>query len=329
MDREYPAWSMEEEREGVCPAAHVEAEGSASAASERESSQPAQQQKQHTRPAGAPEIPLPEMSAGLEADDSTPPADSESDLLETEENTPILEVAEVAEVAETAETTAAYGNDDDAGDGAPDDALLEASAGRSTPLVQKGEEAHASGACRPCVFALKGTCRFSEEECQYCHAAGHVKFMRPSKRRRDRRKQLFSSVASSSTEAVTVAGSTMDLVNNLVGDLPAAITTAAAAATEWLDPTGAGRLAADFWFQAWDSGYGAVGADVPFEAASLGATDADGLFRPRCFASRAYSLFPDANRQDYGFHESGACESGPCASGPCAPPPDLVPATCL
>lgn len=52
----------------------------------------------------------------------------------------------------------------------------------------KGLELHLANACRPCVFAAKGSCRFSEERCEYCHLQGHTLRQRPSKETRDRRR---------------------------------------------------------------------------------------------------------------------------------------------
>lgn len=52
--------------------------------------------------------------------------------------------------------------------------------------VHKGEEAHEQGACKPCIFALRGTCHFTQDVCRYCHANGHVKRLRPSKRQRQK-----------------------------------------------------------------------------------------------------------------------------------------------
>ena len=48
----------------------------------------------------------------------------------------------------------------------------------------KGESVHAAGACCPCVFALRGICRNTEEMCTYCHVSSHQKTKRA--RLRDR-----------------------------------------------------------------------------------------------------------------------------------------------
>lgn len=37
----------------------------------------------------------------------------------------------------------------------------------------KGEAVHAQGACRPCVFAMRGTCKNTPEMCRFCHLDGH------------------------------------------------------------------------------------------------------------------------------------------------------------
>mmetsp|Transcript_87003 Transcript_87003/g.218996 ORF Transcript_87003/g.218996 Transcript_87003/m.218996 type:complete len:482 (+) Transcript_87003:55-1500(+) len=52
----------------------------------------------------------------------------------------------------------------------------------------KGEAAHESGRCRPCVFHLRGICRNTEEMCLYCHAPGHAKTKRASLKVRQRQK---------------------------------------------------------------------------------------------------------------------------------------------
>eukprot|EP00439_Symbiodinium_sp_Y106_P052540 s167_g7.t1 len=39
--------------------------------------------------------------------------------------------------------------------------------------VFRGEDAHNSGTCRPCVFHLRGICRDTTETCFYCHMDGH------------------------------------------------------------------------------------------------------------------------------------------------------------
>lgn len=52
----------------------------------------------------------------------------------------------------------------------------------------KGDAAHESGKCRPCVFHLRGICRNAEEMCLYCHAPGHAKTKRASLKVRRRQK---------------------------------------------------------------------------------------------------------------------------------------------
>ena len=38
----------------------------------------------------------------------------------------------------------------------------------------KGEATHAAGLCRPCLFALRGTCRYIADMCSVCNADGHI-----------------------------------------------------------------------------------------------------------------------------------------------------------
>lgn len=59
-----------------------------------------------------------------------------------------------------------------------------------TPLIQpyQGTAAHESGNCRPCVFALRGVCKHTAEMCAFCHADGHEKTKRASRKTRTLRK---------------------------------------------------------------------------------------------------------------------------------------------
>jgi len=52
----------------------------------------------------------------------------------------------------------------------------------------KGDAVHAAGACKPCVFNLRGICRDSAEMCLFCHAPGHARTKRASRCVRKARK---------------------------------------------------------------------------------------------------------------------------------------------
>mmetsp|Transcript_13886 Transcript_13886/g.38772 ORF Transcript_13886/g.38772 Transcript_13886/m.38772 type:complete len:507 (+) Transcript_13886:51-1571(+) len=54
-------------------------------------------------------------------------------------------------------------------------------------VPMKGEAVHASGMCRPCVFALRGICNNADEMCLYCHASGHTQTKRASLKSRQRK----------------------------------------------------------------------------------------------------------------------------------------------
>jgi len=46
----------------------------------------------------------------------------------------------------------------------------------------KGEVAHLQGSCRPCIFALRDSCRETAAMCSHCHAEGHLPTKRASRR---------------------------------------------------------------------------------------------------------------------------------------------------
>jgi len=52
----------------------------------------------------------------------------------------------------------------------------------------KGAAVHSAGLCRPCIFALRGTCRYTADMCALCHAEGHSKTKRPSHAKRKQRR---------------------------------------------------------------------------------------------------------------------------------------------
>lgn len=56
--------------------------------------------------------------------------------------------------------------------------------------VRKGADAHNAGVCRPCVFALRGTCKNTAALCCYCHDPSHPKTKRASRKKRAERKAL-------------------------------------------------------------------------------------------------------------------------------------------
>lgn len=54
----------------------------------------------------------------------------------------------------------------------------------------KGPAAHASGTCRPCVFATRGICKETAAMCRYCHSEEHLPPKRASRKVRKMRKEL-------------------------------------------------------------------------------------------------------------------------------------------
>lgn len=59
------------------------------------------------------------------------------------------------------------------------------------PAIVDWEPAHATGACDPCLFAMRNACR-NGDSCAYCHLPGHRKPKRASKRKRDQKKERLS-----------------------------------------------------------------------------------------------------------------------------------------
>merc|ERR1719253_1076457 len=76
------------------------------------------------------------------------------------------------------------------------EAVQMASKGRlSLPSVKltevcKGEVAHKAGLCRPCVFALWGICKNTEELCRYCHDPSHPRTKRAARSTRTARQAM-------------------------------------------------------------------------------------------------------------------------------------------
>mmetsp|Transcript_104049 Transcript_104049/g.333552 ORF Transcript_104049/g.333552 Transcript_104049/m.333552 type:complete len:226 (+) Transcript_104049:112-789(+) len=92
------------------------------------------------------------------------------------------------------------------------------------PPLLKGQAAHATGTCRPCIFALRGVCKNSDEMCSYCHAPGHARTKRASLKVRQRKIQA-SSPSSPSPLLASSVGEHQELGFDLPGLQDTAATT--------------------------------------------------------------------------------------------------------
>lgn len=61
---------------------------------------------------------------------------------------------------------------------------------RLAPPIAAGD-AHDTGTCNPCIFAMRGAC-INGEACLHCHVPGHSKPKRASKRKRDQKRNQFA-----------------------------------------------------------------------------------------------------------------------------------------
>eukprot|EP00446_Apocalathium_sp_SHHI-4_P055409 CAMPEP_0177365560 /NCGR_PEP_ID=MMETSP0368-20130122/39389_1 /TAXON_ID=447022 ORGANISM="Scrippsiella hangoei-like, Strain SHHI-4" /NCGR_SAMPLE_ID=MMETSP0368 /ASSEMBLY_ACC=CAM_ASM_000363 /LENGTH=273 /DNA_ID=CAMNT_0018828497 /DNA_START=82 /DNA_END=904 /DNA_ORIENTATION=- len=98
------------------------------------------------------------------------------------------------------------------------------SSSAQAPPLLKGQAAHATRTCRPCVFALRGVCKNSDEMCSYCHAPGHARTKRASLKVRQRKIQA-SSPSSPSPLLASSVGEHQELGFGLPGLQDTAATT--------------------------------------------------------------------------------------------------------